>query len=197
MTSTSDAVVAGLLLTGGASRRLGRDKATVAFGGERCAARVAGVLATVARPVLEIGPGVSGLRSVPDAQPGAGPLAALVTGCRALGTERTGIPVLVLACDVPLVTAALLRLLATWPGTGSAVPLVDGRPQPLCARFSAAAVARATAALAGGERSLRPLLASPDVELLDASVWGPVADPVVFVDIDTPEDLARVEAVLG
>ena len=46
----------GLLLTGGASRRLGTDKATIVWQGETLAVRAAVVLAQVCAPVLEVGP---------------------------------------------------------------------------------------------------------------------------------------------
>lgn len=55
---------AGLLLTGGASRRMGADKALLEIGGRRLADRGASVLAAVCHPVLEVGPGVSGLPAV-------------------------------------------------------------------------------------------------------------------------------------
>ena len=44
-----------------------------------------------------------------------------------------------LACDLPFVDAALLRLLVEWPGTGTVIPVVDGRFQYACARYGAAA----------------------------------------------------------
>ncbi|HZI37181.1 MAG TPA: NTP transferase domain-containing protein, partial [Acidimicrobiia bacterium] len=59
----SSNAVAGLLLTGGASRRMGRDKALLEVGGRRLVDRAASVLAAVADPVLEVGPGWSELAS--------------------------------------------------------------------------------------------------------------------------------------
>ena len=47
-------------MTGGASRRLGRDKATLMYQGETLAVRAARVLSEVCDPVIEVGPGVSG-----------------------------------------------------------------------------------------------------------------------------------------
>nr|MDP9020189.1 NTP transferase domain-containing protein [Actinomycetota bacterium] len=58
--------VAGLLLTGGASRRMGRDKALLAVHGLPLAQRTAGVLAAVVAPVLEVGPGRSTLPAVQE-----------------------------------------------------------------------------------------------------------------------------------
>jgi molybdopterin-guanine dinucleotide biosynthesis protein A len=188
--------VAGILLTGGASRRLGRDKATVPVGGTGCAERVAAALAQVAPGALEVGPGVSGLRSVPDAHPGLGPLGAILTGWAQLCAEGGRRAVLALACDMPLVTPALLGFLARWPDAGSVVPVVEGRPQPLCARYSPSALDAARLAFENGARSMEPLRSFGDVRLLDERAWATVVAPQAFADVDTPADLAAAEAAL-
>lgn len=178
---------AGILLTGGASRRLGRDKATAPFGGSALAARAAATLAAVADPAIEVGPGVSGLPHVDDVR--QGPLVAIGAGLAGL---PAGVPVLVLACDLPLVTASLLRWLASHPSAGSVVPVAGDPPlpQPLCARWSPAALAGVPSLVAAGERSLRPLVAGPDVTLIPAAEWARHAGRArthALDDVDTPE----------
>lgn len=56
--------VGGALLTGGASRRMGFDKALVEVDGLPNALRLARALAEVASPLVEVGPGYSGLEAV-------------------------------------------------------------------------------------------------------------------------------------
>src|SRR5512135_3454415 len=74
---------AGLLLTGGASKRMRRDKATIDFGGVPLAVRVARALAQVAYPVLAVGiEAGTGLPTVDD--PREGPLVAFVRGAAEL-----------------------------------------------------------------------------------------------------------------
>jgi len=168
---------------------------------------LAAALAAVADPVLEVGRGCSGLAAVPDDNPGDGPLAALATGVRALGLlvptsdRATSAPsaVLVLACDLPLVDAGLLAWLAAHPATGSIVPLTADPPraQPLCARWTVTALAGVPALVAAGERSMRPLVAGPDVTLLSPDAWSGAAGaagPDALDDADTPVDLARVRS---
>lgn len=193
--STARLPVAGLLLTGGASRRMGRDKASIVLAdGRTCAQTVAARLAEVADPVLEVGPGTSGLTAVPDDRPGAGPLVALATGWATLvGAGHMG-PVLVLACDLPRVTVALLELLARASGDGAIVPVVGERPQPLCARYGPAALDRCQRLVAEGRRSLMALLDAIPVAWLGPEVWSDVVDEQCFADMDTPEDVARVLA---
>ena len=102
--------VAGVLLTGGSSRRMGRDKATMVVRGEQLATRTARVLSAVCDPVVEVGRGVTELKCVREYPPGSGPLAALVAGADELAVDE----VLLLACDYPFIDEPVLRLLADW-----------------------------------------------------------------------------------
>jgi molybdopterin-guanine dinucleotide biosynthesis protein A len=179
---------AGVLLTGGASRRMAMDKAAIVWKGETLAARAARVLRSVCDPVVEVGTGVSGLPCVREDPPGSGPLAALVAGARALGGDA---PIVLLACDLPFVDAPVLRLLAEWPGAPTVIPVVDGRLQYVCARYGRDALARAQAALLEGEFALRTLAADAYDEL-GSTEWGAVAAPETFADVDTPEDVLRL-----
>ena len=176
-------MVPGLLLTGGASSRMGVPKATLLVDGEPIAARLARLLARVCTPALEVGPGYSELRRVEDEHPGMGPLAALVAGADAAGGSG---PVLLVACDLPFVGEGLLSRLVTWPGTGTVVPVDrDGMLQPVCARYSHDAIRRARERLADGERSLRAVLGGVDVTRVED------VDDRELVDVDTPEDARR------
>lgn len=181
---------AGMLLTGGASRRMGFDKAMIDVGGVPNALRLAGALGQVAGPLVEVGPGRSGLPAVSEEPPGAGPLVALCAGWDALVACGCAGPVLVVACDLAFLTAEALAVLSGWPGVSSALPVVGGRPQPLCARWSQADMEVARELVVAGERSMKALLARAAVEMLSEVVWP--GDPRrVFADVDTPQDLRR------
>lgn len=183
---------AALLLTGGASRRFGSAKGELEWNGMRLADRGARLLAEVASPVLEVGPGYSHLDALWEDEPGSGPLAALVAGAAALEARHAlDRPVLVLAVDLPFVEISLLRLLGRAPMADAVVPRVDGRAQPLCARYSVQALARARELVARGARSMQALLDVLDVDWLDEADWCGVATPRTFADIDTPGDAAR------
>lgn len=182
---------AGLLLTGGSSRRLGIDKATLVVHGERLVDRSARVLGAVCDPVIEVGPGRGRAQSVRETPPGGGPLAALGAGASALADRGYEGAVLVLAVDLPAIDAGVLTWLAEHPARSTVVPIVDGIAQSLCARYGADALAAVPALLVAGERSLRALLAAVPVHEAHADEWGAVASSSVFADVDTPADAAR------
>jgi len=184
--------LAGILLTGGASRRMGVTKASMVIHGMSLAARTAALLAAMADPVIEIGPGYSGLEARMEQTPGEGPLVAVAAGADALAEAGWHGPALVLACDLPLLTAAALDLIGRWPGDGGAVPVVAGRPQPLCARWSTEDLADARRLAGEGQRSLRGLPRAVPGSVIDERAWGSVCGADVFADVDAPADLARL-----
>lgn len=189
--------VAALLLTGGASRRMGRDKATLpAADGVPLARRTAGLLAAVAAPVLEVGPGRAGIRAVPDGWPGAGPLTAVASGATRLATLGWSGPVLVVATDLPELDEPLLGWLADHPYPGTVVPVVDGYPQMLCARYDAATVACAPVLAGAGARRMRDLIEGRRVHLAGPDEWGGVSIGGSLRDTDTPEAWAAYVARL-
>jgi molybdopterin-guanine dinucleotide biosynthesis protein A len=188
---------AGLLLTGGASRRLGQDKGALVLGGgtESLARRTGRLLAEVAQPVLEVGPGLSGLPALVEDPPGRGPLVALAAGaCRLQALGWTGAAVVV-ATDLPLLTRGFLAWLAGHPSSRSVVPVLAGVPQTLCARYAPGDLQRAVELAAAGRRALHDLLDGSDAVLAGPEVWGPAAgDPDALFDVDTPADLARLHS---
>ncbi len=185
--------VAGILLTGGTSGRMGFDKTSFRIDGVPCAQRIARVMCEVLDPVIEVGPGRSGLPAVLEHPKGSGPLAALSAGfaelCRKSPRERAAV---VVAGDLAFVTEVALRMLADWnPQDRSIVPVVNGRAQPLCARWSVADLRHAEGLVAGGHRSMQRLLSRPGVVMVDESKWPDGVDSRAFSDIDTPDDLER------
>lgn len=176
-------MTAGIVLTGGSSRRFGSDKSRLSLAtGETISSRAVRVLREVCEPVIEVGPGITGAQSICEQPPGRGPVAALLAG-----VDMVGAPVVVVACDQPAVSASVIARLAAFDGD-SLVPVVDGRPQYLCARYGSELIAILRASFAEGDRSFRAL----DVDRLRA--LGACAEDFprrAFVDLDTPDDLAR------
>jgi molybdopterin-guanine dinucleotide biosynthesis protein A len=107
-----------LILTGGASSRMGEDKARLAWGGLRSVDLVALRAREVgARPVLSVGASDLGLPAVDEA--GGGPVAGVMAGSAALRAAGCG-RALVLAVDAPTLLASDLAPLLETPPPGAA-----------------------------------------------------------------------------
>ena len=183
----------GIVLAGGASQRMGRDKALLVLppGGETLAAAAARRLAAVCVEVLVADRGratVPGLPSLPDG-PGRGPAAGLLGAAAA----RPGRPLLVLACDLPAVPVALLASLAEIArDTDLALPRWSEGLEPLCAVWGPAALTRLGERVERGLYALHPLAEEADlaVRFLDddwLERFGPAA--ALFRNVNTPADL--------
>ena len=182
-----------LVLCGGQSTRMGRDKSALPFGdGDTLLTRAIAIASAVASTVVVAGrPGPqvpAGIRVIADAVPAAGPLAALAGALPALPEGR----MILLSCDAPLVVPALLRLLLDRladTGADACVPMIDGVPMPTCAAYATRVHAHAARLVASGERSLRALLDAIAVEWMSADEVRRVdADLVSFWDCDTPAE---------
>lgn len=127
--------LAGIVLVGGAGRRIGAPKALLRLGGATLAERAVAIAAGVCDEVLvvtrpEVPVHVAGARVVHD-QPGPdAPLTGIATGLAAATADE----VLVLACDLPFAAPAAAALLAG-PQGSAAIATAGGRAQPLCARY--------------------------------------------------------------
>lgn len=187
-------MAAAAVLAGGASRRMGRDKATLAVGGVELASLALAAAARVAHPVVLVAPEGHPARRLAApavADPGLGPLAALAAALDALEAEH----VLVLAGDHPGLRVELLAHLVAQAGRAEAVACRRGpRLEPLVAVYERApALAAARARLAGpaGGRSLAGLLADLGTLVVEEPEWRRLdPDGRSFVDLDDPADLA-------
>ena len=174
---------------------MGRDKATVLVDGVTLAVRTAGLLvaAGLPGPLIEVGPGRSGLTAVPDELPGAGPLGAVATGVGALRDGGFVGGALVVATDLPRLGSGLLSWLAAHPTPGNVVPVRDRRPQWLCARYSPAALDAAAGLVASGRSALAELADGPGTHLAGEDELAAAGlRPEDLDDVDTPADLARI-----
>ena len=181
-----------LLLTGGDSQRMGRDKAGIEIGGEPAAARIAGLIEALELPACEVGLGWTDLPVVVEEPVGAGPLAAVAAGWVWLqGAGHHG-PVLVLSCDTPLLDLDAVEWLAQHPAAGAVFPLVDDRPQWLCGRWDPALLDHATRLAAAGERAVHRALDDQPATRVPEDEWTAALSPKVFADANTPESLGRL-----
>lgn len=193
--------IEGFILVGGASSRMGRDKARLTLGGRSFVERIGDALSGVAGRVNLVGAKNvdSSLKigNVPDVYEGWGALGGLHAALYACRAEWAAI----VACDLPFVTSELFaRLVALRDDSEAVVPLQrDGRLQPLCALYrTATACERTSRLIAGGERRPRAL-----VQELRARIvrWEELADlsdaHLFFENVNRPEDYRAARSRFG
>lgn len=198
MSNESEELV-GLVLAGGASRRMGVDKAKLvldpgASGAPTLAMLAASRLRQLCSRVLIADRGRSLVerelaQSVADGA-GAGPAAGIL-GAAAVCPDAS---LLVLACDLPAVGDRLLQRLldaaAQDPETCWVVARDGESLQPLCALYRPVALEALAEQVAQERFALRSLATLPYLR------WCAVeAEPSELVNVNTPEDLARFRAL--
>ena len=197
--------VAGIVLAGGGSQRMGVDKCMLDLGGRTLLQRAVDALEVVADEVVTVTGG--GRPPPPVRSPGSlyhavdsiadgGPLVGILAGL-----EATSAPVAVaVACDLPFVRPELLRLLLDRVAEGArfVVPMYEGQPQLLCSAWQGDAAPLLRARVEAGDRAVHAMVDALDAELVPPEVWREV-DPEgrSFVNVNTPEDLAEARASLG
>ena len=126
------------ILAGGQSRRMGRDKASIIWQGETLLARTARVAQEAGFAVMVIGRErpdgwpLPDTRFVPDAYPGQGPLGGLATALEAANQD-----VLLLACDMPLLSVEAIAWLNGQTLGSMASPCDMGSSGSRCFRATA------------------------------------------------------------
>jgi molybdopterin-guanine dinucleotide biosynthesis protein A len=177
-----------LVLAGGAGRRMGRPKAWLQVGDTTLLRCVVGNLSATFSEVLVAFAAPEQLeeliphRVVFDRKESAGPLAGLEAGLSAARNEVT----FAVACDMPYVTPAVAELaVAAAHGCDAAIPLIGGRPEPVCAAYRRSALPAITAALDGGRYRAADLVDQLEV------TWLEGLDPQLFRSLNTPEDYER------
>ncbi len=185
----------GIILAGGQSRRMGRDKALLRWQDSPLLHHVAHALQQVTTTVIIVADtpdryAVPGCRTVGDLSPGEGPLGGLVTGLHYTGGEHAA----AVGCDMPHLQPDLLRLLdAECRGYEAAVPVVDGRMQPICAVYARSAAPRLEALFRSGCRSVQEAVRALNVHLVDEERLR-AADPELcsFRNVNTPAEYAAL-----
>jgi molybdopterin-guanine dinucleotide biosynthesis protein A len=158
--------------------------------------------ATEAQVIVANDPAASrwfpGERVVADETPGLGPLGGLASALHA----AAGAPAIVVAWDMPFVTAELLRELRRRGegGASAVVPVhgVEGWAEPLCAWYAPLGLETCRALLAAGARRAGALFdALPGTETIGDTDLARHGDPArLFTSVDTPGRLAELGGTL-
>ncbi len=176
--------VAGWVLVGGASSRMGRDKALMEVNGTPLALAVAGAMGRICRRVSLVGDPARyanlGLPVIPDAMRGLGPLSGIEAALGATDSDWN----LVAACDMPALDELTLRRIVDGAAEDGAIPrYADGTIEPLCAVYHRRCHDAAVAALSRGVRRVSEFIGGLKVRYVQIQDAGP------FQNLNTPGDL--------
>jgi molybdopterin-guanine dinucleotide biosynthesis protein A len=205
---------AAILAGGRATRFGGRDKSALVVEGRTIFDRQVAELSQIAGEILLVGgtfnPGMPGMP--PEPRPGVTPMADLMPGCGPLGglhtalTAAHGNVVIVVACDMPFVSApflAYLASLADGPGERgesnefvAVVPQTERGYHPLCAAYTRTAIEPIERRLAAGRLTMMDLLADVRLRVVTAHEIARFGDPhQLLANVNTPAEHESLEAL--
>jgi molybdopterin-guanine dinucleotide biosynthesis protein A len=182
-----------VILAGGESRRMGRDKLSLEVGGVPLIRRVHDAISARCEDVILVGGNTApleGVRLVPDERAGRqGPLAGMEAGLAAARNRQ----VFVAAGDLPFLPPDLVGALLGWleeRGASAVVPRHGDRTHPLCAAYDRGVLPRVRSALDRRIRSVREFLGMLDNVVYVEGGLRRFGDPDLFLmNVNSPEDL--------
>jgi molybdenum cofactor guanylyltransferase len=193
--------VGGFVLAGGASLRMGRDKALLELGGVAMIVRAVRLLEQlVDSPVVIASPSRFdglGLRVVADDEPGLGPLGGIATALRVSAHSWN----LIVACDLPYLTTEWLSFLiqrAAKSPVDAVLPQSGSGVEPLCAMYHKRALPAVTSALAHGVRKITDGIAGLAILSLAPSESKAFdSGGLLFKNINTREEYEAARAAFS
>jgi len=191
--------VTGVIQAGGKSTRMGgKTKALLQLGGRRIIERVLDVVAPVVDDVLIVTntPALYaflGLPMVPDVYPDHGSLGGIFSGL----TAAAGEVVFNVACDMPFLHSPVVRLIVARAGEADVViPRVGEQLETMHALYAKACLPHIETRLKAGRFKIVGLFEDVRiVEIPEEEVARHRAPDVVFMNVNTPEELARARAL--
>jgi molybdenum cofactor guanylyltransferase len=192
--------VPGFILVGGASRRMGQDKAQLRLGSETMLERISAQLSAVTSSVTLVGSPQTyeghRLPNVPDIHEKWGALGGIHAALSVAKSDW----IIVIACDLPFVTRNLFEKLKSFvdESIDSIVPMQpDGRPQPVCALYRReTCLPEIERLVSAGEHTPRALLTNVRTRYVQFTELSdlPGAENF-FLNLNTPEDFERAKSL--
>ena len=192
--------VTGVVLAGGTSRRIGRDKALLELDGRPLIRIVVERMAQVCAEVLIVSGDAPrytdlGVPVVTDRFPGVGVLGGLHAGLSAASHDLA----LAVGCDMPFLNPRLLRAFVTWAeGFDVAVLRRGEQVEPLHAAYRRTCLPAMEAAIRAGKRRIVSFFPQARVRYVTEEEVAPL-DPDLrsFRNINTPEEWEAVRAEIS
>ncbi len=195
--------LSGIVLAGGLSRRLGRDKAVEPFGDEPLIARVIGRLSTLTNETVVVVnneargaelPLPDEARVAVDIYPESGSLGGIFSGLTAANNDWG----FIVACDMPFLNTDLIaHMLTLREDYDAVVPLLDGYPEPTHAAYSKACLPHIESRLRAGQLKIAGFFDDVRVRYVSESeILGYDAERLSFFNVNRPDDLERALALV-
>lgn len=184
------------ILGGGSGSRIGRRKALVPLAGQPQIAHVAAVLRAAATRLAVVGDADAALAldAVDLTDPPGFPAGPLSGVCAALewAADEGAEFVMVSPCDTPLLASDVMQQLGAVALSGAKIACAetDDGLQPLVSVWRSNIAPWLRSEMSGGHPSVRNVLANAGFERVKFN------DADVFLNVNTPEDLQRAEAIL-
>jgi molybdopterin-guanine dinucleotide biosynthesis protein A len=190
-----------IILAGGQSSRLGRDKSFLLLDGQPLVGRTVHKLSALSDDLLVVANDAARYerlalpaRLVPDERPGEGALMGVYSGLK----EARYSHALVVACDMPFLNLSLLRyMLLLVNGHDVVIPRIGGFLEPLHAIYSKACLPAMARLLDRGRRQIIAFFHEVRVRYVGEGEIEEF-DPrhLSFVNVNTPDDWERVQGLL-
>lgn len=188
-------MISGIILAGGKSTRMGRDKGMLEIGGKRLIGRLADGLQRIFPEVIIVAnvPGLYddlGVRVVPDLIPDKGSLGGIYTAAAIAGHPWA----FVMACDMPFFNPSLIRYLATLSGDWDAVVPYTDDWEPLYALYAKTCLPHMERLIHSGDLKIARFFPHVRVRRVGKAEIEPY-DPkgLSLYNMNTPEEFARAE----
>ena len=193
--------ITGVIQAGGKSTRMGgQPKALIELAGRRIVERVLDVMRAVADEVLLVTNtpdlyAFLGLPTVPDVFPDGGSLGGIYSGLRAASGECA----FTVACDMPFLSPAVARLVLARAAEADVVaPRIAEQWETLHACYGKACLGPMERRLRAGQLKITGFFDEVRVLAISEEAVARLADPaVVFMNVNTPDELARARALAG
>lgn len=204
MVSTSKSSMSSIILAGGQSRRLGRDKALEQMGSQTLICRVIDCVSRLTSETIIVVADQSRGESLPlaeddrvvlDIYPGCGSLGGIFSGLSA-AREDWG---LVVACDMPFLNPELLMyLLSLRDGFDAVVPVLAGRPEPTHALYAKTCLPHIEQRLKNHDLKISGFFENVRVKyVLEEDIARIDPEFLSFFNVNTPDDLERAQALVA
>lgn len=178
-----------IVLTGGKSSRMGRDKALIQLDGKTLLKRAVDFCSSFCDEVLISSDSedhrLKGFLTVPDQFKNCGPIGGIHTCLQQSSNEWN----FVLSVDAPFVAKDFVNfLISDVAGFDAVIPVYDGKKEPLIALYNKRTVPQFENNIKAGEYKLHFLLQELNTHFVDARVWLDQY-PKLFQNLNSPEDL--------